>query len=73
MIAYEPVWAIGTGLSATPEQAQSIHAYLRKSLQEISDVVASQTRIIYGGKHQHSTLFLKYYISTLLYRICEVF
>ena len=51
VIAYEPVWAIGTGLSATPEQAQSVHAYLRKSLQAISDVVASQTRIIYGGKN----------------------
>lgn len=49
VIAYEPVWAIGTGLTATPEQAQSVHVYLRKCLQEISDVVASQTRIIYGG------------------------
>ena len=49
MIAYEPVWAIGTGLSATPEQAQAVHAFLRKSLREISDTVASQTRIIYGG------------------------
>lgn len=51
VIAYEPVWAIGTGLTATPEQAQSVHAYLRKCLQEVSDVVASQTRIIYGGKY----------------------
>ena len=50
VIAYEPVWAIGTGLSATPQQAQSVHAYLRKCLQATSDVVASQTRIIYGGK-----------------------
>ena len=49
VIAYEPVWAIGTGLSATPEQAQSVHSFLRKCLQDISDVVASQTRIIYGG------------------------
>ncbi len=49
VIAYEPVWAIGTGLSATPEQAQAVHAYLRKSLRKISDIVASQTRIIYGG------------------------
>lgn len=51
VIAYEPVWAIGTGLSATPEQAQSVHAFLRKCLQEISDVIASQTRIIYGGMY----------------------
>lgn len=50
VIAYEPVWAIGTGLSATPEQAQSVHLYLRKCLRAISDVVGSQTRIIYGGK-----------------------
>jgi len=50
VIAYEPVWAIGTGLSATPEQAQTVHAFLRKTLHEISDVVASQTRIIYGGE-----------------------
>ena len=50
VVAYEPVWAIGTGLSATPDEAQSVHAYLRKSvLQSISDVTASQTRIIYGG------------------------
>lgn len=50
VIAYEPVWAIGTGLSATPAQAQSVHGYLRKCLKAISDVIASQTRIIYGGK-----------------------
>jgi triosephosphate isomerase len=49
VIAYEPVWAIGTGLTATPEQAQSVHLYLRRRLQEVSDVIASQTRIIYGG------------------------
>ena len=49
VIAYEPVWAIGTGLTATPKEAQSVHAYLRKCLQAVSDVVASQTRIIYGG------------------------
>ena len=49
VIAYEPVWAIGTGLSATPEEAQAVHAFLRKTLHEISDAVASQTRIIYGG------------------------
>ena len=50
VIAYEPVWAIGTGLTATPEQAQEVHCCLRKSLGEISDTVASQTRIIYGGE-----------------------
>ena len=49
VLAYEPVWAIGTGLSATPQQAQEVHVCLRKFLGEISDEVASQTRIIYGG------------------------
>ena len=49
VIAYEPVWAIGTGLSATPEQAQAVHSYLRKCLRATSDTVACQTRIIYGG------------------------
>lgn len=62
VIAYEPVWAIGTGLSATPQQAQSVHAYLRKCLRAISDGVASQTRIIYGGtwntKPIHSVVIL---------------
>ena len=50
MIAYEPVWAIGTGQTATPEQAQEVHAFLRRWLTEnVSAVVAAQTRIIYGG------------------------
>ncbi len=58
VIAYEPVWAIGTGLSATPEQAQSVHAFLRKCLLSISDVVASQTRIIYGGMYIQVMIFV---------------
>lgn len=50
VIAYEPVWAIGTGKVATPEQAQEVHAALRVWLQtNISADVASTTRIIYGG------------------------
>eukprot|EP00270_Netrium_digitus_P007290 TRINITY_DN212_c0_g1_i1.p1 TRINITY_DN212_c0_g1~~TRINITY_DN212_c0_g1_i1.p1 ORF type:complete len:320 (-),score=72.46 TRINITY_DN212_c0_g1_i1:340-1299(-) len=50
VIAYEPVWAIGTGQVATPEQAQEVHVAIRKWLAEnISKEVASQTRIIYGG------------------------
>jgi len=50
VIAYEPVWAIGTGQTATPEQAQEVHAFLRRWLTEnVSAVVAAQTRIIYGG------------------------
>ena len=48
-IAYEPVWAIGTGLTATPEQAQEVHAFIRSRLAEHSPVVAEKVRILYGG------------------------
>lgn len=50
VIAYEPVWAIGTGKVATPEQAQEVHAAIRGRLAEkVSPVVAEKTRILYGG------------------------
>jgi triosephosphate isomerase (TIM) len=50
VIAYEPVWAIGTGVTATKEQAQEVHAEIRKFLaSNVSDEVARQVRIIYGG------------------------
>ncbi|TOF72307.1 triose-phosphate isomerase, partial [Vibrio parahaemolyticus] len=50
VIAYEPVWAIGTGKTATPEQAQEVHAKLRQWLREnVNAEVADSTRIIYGG------------------------
>nr|GMC92087.1 triosephosphate isomerase, chloroplastic-like [Ipomoea batatas] len=50
VIAYEPVWAIGTGKVATPEQAQEVHAAVRDWLSKnVSSDVASKTRIIYGG------------------------
>ena len=50
VIAYEPVWAIGTGHNATPDQAQEVHALIRSLLAEIySADVASQVRIQYGG------------------------
>lgn len=50
VIAYEPVWAIGTGVVATPEQAQEVHAYLRNWVAEnVGPDVASSLRIIYGG------------------------
>jgi len=49
-VAYEPVWAIGTGRNATPEQAQEVHAFLRGVLGSMaSPRVAEQTRIQYGG------------------------
>ncbi|KEZ41570.1 hypothetical protein SAPIO_CDS7740 [Scedosporium apiospermum] len=50
VIAYEPIWAIGTGKVATTEQAQEVHAALRGWLRkEVSDKVADETRILYGG------------------------
>jgi len=50
VVAYEPVWAIGTGKTASPEQAQEVHADLRQWLRDnVSAEVAENTRIIYGG------------------------
>lgn len=49
VIAYEPVWAIGTGMTATPAQAQEVHAYLRGLLRQASADVAAKVRILYGG------------------------
>jgi triosephosphate isomerase len=50
VIAYEPVWAIGTGRTATPQQAEEVHADLRKLLaRSYNDSVASEVRILYGG------------------------
>jgi len=50
VIAYEPVWAIGTGRNATPEQAQEAHLFIRHILQELSDeTTAEHIRIQYGG------------------------
>ena len=48
VVAYEPVWAIGTGLTATPEQAQAVHAVLRAQLHAATDR-SSAMRILYGG------------------------
>ncbi|MFX0102917.1 MAG: triose-phosphate isomerase [Candidatus Hodarchaeota archaeon] len=50
IIAYEPVWAIGTGLTATPQQAQQAHEYVRSVLREIfDDATGDEVRIQYGG------------------------
>ncbi len=50
IIAYEPVWAIGTGKTATPEQAQDMHASVRRTVSEMhGEKLASQIRILYGG------------------------
>lgn len=49
VIAYEPVWAIGTGKTATPEQAQEVHHYIRQYLAEKNAEVAEKIQILYGG------------------------
>ncbi|OGT07241.1 MAG: triose-phosphate isomerase [Gammaproteobacteria bacterium GWF2_41_13] len=49
IIAYEPVWAIGTGLTATPAQAQAVHAFIRARLAEHNAPLAQALRIVYGG------------------------
>ncbi len=48
-IAYEPVWAIGTGVNATPEQAQEVHRFIRSLINELSKGNDEKTRILYGG------------------------
>ncbi|MEZ5476373.1 MAG: triose-phosphate isomerase [Thiolinea sp.] len=49
VIAYEPVWAIGTGKTATPQQAQDVHAFIRGKLAALDAGVAEKVRILYGG------------------------
>ncbi len=50
IIAYEPVWAIGTGKTATPDQAQQMHEFIRKNLAETHGIeTAESTKILYGG------------------------
>ncbi|MBX2867635.1 MAG: triose-phosphate isomerase [Acidiferrobacterales bacterium] len=49
IIAYEPVWAIGTGLTATPEQAQETHRFIRQLLAAEDSAIAEGCRILYGG------------------------
>ena len=49
IVAYEPVWAIGSGLTASPEQAQAVHKAIRERLAQDDPQVAAATRILYGG------------------------
>lgn len=49
VVAYEPVWAIGTGETASPEQAQAVHAFIRESIANRDPAAAGALRILYGG------------------------
>lgn len=49
VVAYEPVWAIGTGRTATPEQAQAVHRFIRDKLAGLDGTIAGSLRILYGG------------------------
>ena len=49
VVAYEPVWAVGTGITATPEMAQQVHAYLRGIIAKFDQAVAERVQILYGG------------------------
>jgi triosephosphate isomerase len=54
VIAYEPVWAIGTGRTATPEQAQEVHAFIRGMIAQENATIADSIRILYGGSVKSS-------------------
>lgn len=49
VIAYEPIWAIGTGRTATPDQAQAVHAMIRAMVAERDDTIGGSVRLLYGG------------------------
>jgi triosephosphate isomerase (TIM) len=49
VVAYEPVWAIGTGMSASPEQAEAVHAFIRASIGSVNPEAAKRLPLLYGG------------------------
>jgi len=61
-IAYEPVWAIGTGVPATPEDAREVHSFIRETLKKLNPDAKGETRILYGGsvKPDNAGEFMKY-------------
>jgi triosephosphate isomerase len=49
VVASEPVWAIGTGQTASPDQAQAVHAFIREQIAQENATIAGRLRILYGG------------------------
>ncbi|MBT8114589.1 MAG: triose-phosphate isomerase, partial [Arenicella sp.] len=49
VVAYEPVWAIGTGETATPQQAQQVHQFIRAKLSDLDSATGERIQILYGG------------------------
>lgn len=49
VVAYEPVWAIGTGVTASPAQAQEVHAFIRQKISKLDAEIADNLRVLYGG------------------------
>ncbi|MHB9117992.1 MAG: triose-phosphate isomerase [Burkholderiales bacterium] len=54
VVAYEPVWAIGTGKTASPEQAQAVHAFVRNKIAQLDGAIADGLQILYGGSMKAS-------------------
>lgn len=57
IIAYEPIWAIGTGVTASPEQAQTVHAFIRTKLSNLDSKISASIQILYGGSMRPSNAF----------------
>jgi len=75
VIAYEPVWAIGTGKTATPEQAQATHKSIRGWVtKNVSEAVGKSVRILYGGQQcsYSSHIITIFYMNALLLDECEL-
>ena len=49
VLAYEPLWAVGTDIAATPEQAQKVHSFIRNRIAKCDTTIAKNVRILYGG------------------------